>query len=380
MSTHSFPLIGIDRSGNQHEFEWPGASEKDAAEKGASFRDYVKVLSNDKRRKLQNYRKPLFESKSPSGIFTRPKSALALLLEDPFLKTGSAIVQYLRSKGFSVSLVDDKKTGKLAVHLTPGPNCKVKIDDRDALRNFVRPNTQLIIDTLRAETSPAPEPPSDTDPLKGKKLREIVLSVLPQMPTPFTKNDFAARLKAANYTVLAEDGSRVQNAITYCTRSGGEVTGVGRGKYAVREQFRHRKAAQPNQVASVPMADLSPEADAIDPHTVKASEAGFRVDDEPQRASSAAQAKEVPVAAPESTIQSVPPLVAVVLLDLASQAVAGPDDAGDLAAKLTEACATFESTMLDAVSALTATVKPVVERLNKQKSARQAFARLLARG
>lgn len=372
MSTHSFPLIGIDLSGNQHEFEYLGASAIDAAKKGAQMRGYIEVRSADKRlRRSGNgdgiyYGKPLFKAEPSNPIFTRPKSAFALLLEDPFLKTGPAILKHLRDKGFSVTLVDDK------VKLTPGPNCKVRIEERGALRNFIGPNTQLIIDALRAEaTSTAPEK-VDKDPLKGKKLREIVLSILPQMPTPFTKEDFLIRLRAANFTLLAEDGAKIQYAITYCTREGGEVAGVGRGKYSVREKFKHRKTPTQPKLVTLPTAELSSEeAVAFDP--VKTSESAFRVD-EPEPTP---QESETPVAAP--TIQTTPPTVnpLVALLDLASQAAAGADDAADLAAKFTEARATFESTMLDAVSAFTAAVKPMVETLIKQNTFRQALARSL---
>ncbi len=379
MSTQSFPLIGIDVSGNQHEFEWPGTTEKDAAMNGAQFRNYVKVLSRDKRNGLKNYRKSLFETEPSNVIFSRPKSPLALLLENPFLKTGPAILEHLRDKGLSVNLVEDPDTGNTSVKLIPMPNCKVKMDDRAALRNFVAPNRQLIIDALRAENSKnaraeasksAPETPGDTDPLKGKKLRDIVLSILPQMPTPFTKEDFIARLRAAKYNLLAEDDAKIQNAITYCTRAGGETVGVGRGKYAVREEFKHRKTP-PKLTVQVPIAELLPEEAAV---LVKASEMDVGIDDAQPSVS-----PESPVAAPEPIIQSpVNPLAA--LLDLASQAVAGADDTADLVTRFEEATGVFENAMLEAVSAYTAPAKALVERLRSQNAARQALARLLTKG
>lgn len=357
MSTQSFPLIGIDRNGNQHELEYPGLNARDAAKSAANIRGFVQVLSNDKGKRLANYRQPLFKSEA-STTFSRPKSALALLLENQLLKTGPAIVDYLRSKGCDVSLVE--KNGKVSVKVTPLAICRVKMDDLDALRNFVRPNTPLIVETLRAESekTAAAEAPTETDILKGKKQREIVLAMLPQMPNPFTKTHFIERLKHAGYHDLAANAKKVQNALSYCTREGGETINAGHGQYEVLEQFRHRKPAE---------LPSKPPAVVVSPPVIEQPPAQIPTPITPE-AASVSEATSEAVVEPSSTVN---PLIA--LLDLASQAASGTDDAADLAAKLTEACAVFETTILDAVSALTAVVKPVADRLNKQNRARQAL-------
>jgi hypothetical protein len=351
MSTQSFPLIGIDRNGNQHEFEHPGTNARDAAQKAAGLRGFVQVLNNDKGNRLAFYRQPLFKSEYPP----RQKSPLALLLEDQLLKTGPAIIAHLRSKGCEVSLIE--KHGKTIVRVMPLAVCKVKMDDLDALRNFVKPNTALIVEALRAEAAnkQAPETPEEEDVLKGKKQRDIVLAMLPQMPTPFTRMHFIERLKHAGYHAFAANTKKVQNALVYCCREDGEITRDGHGQYVVREQFRHRKhetQATETQIAVEPPAEIKPApSPTIEPATT---------------------------VVPSPTVSEPSALNPLLnLLDLASQAASGTEDGTDLAATLTQACEVFESTMLDAVAALTAAVKPIADRLNKQNLARRALVNSL---
>ncbi len=151
----------------------------------------------------------------------------------------------------------------------------------------------------------------------------------------------------------------------------GEVQRLGRARYTVREEFRHRKA---KATPAVPIPVVSIESVVpVEPPT----EPIVLVD--PGLASILQDVPPQPVAEPESVIAAQPaanPMA--LLLELASQAVSGTDDADDLGEKITEACQVFVTSMMDAVTAFEAVVKPIGDKLTKQKQARQALIRSLS--
>lgn len=366
MTVPYFPLIGIDRDRNEHPFEWPGLNAKDAAKKGAQRYGYPEVLSNvaDQKRSGNGHiynRMPLFKDETASFKSPADKSALAQLLAEKLKQKAPkdirSLIDTARARGMTFT-VTEKQGKRPTLHITALAHSTVEKSTLDTIRDLARDHVALFIEALEAEKAPPAEPPPPTDPLKGKTQQELVLQILPQMPKPFTLNIFIERVKAAGYVEYAQDRSKMQNAVTYAIKKG-RVISAGHGKYAVVDQHRHINGEAPKD----PIIESTP------PPITPVQEP------EP----------EVPLQIPRTVIEVPPPepvlnmqALTATVLDLASQAAsARDDDIASLAAALNEACKLCESTVLDAVSALTDKVQLVVERLNKQAAARHALIRSL---
>lgn len=402
-SIPSHPLIGIDHNNNEHPFEWQGINPVDAATKGCEFFGYTKVLSNHQsQRRGTNgnglyYRKLLYTA--PNGKNLAGKPTISDLMDGPeratsvlslrMVKDTRALMDMLREQGFVFKLIHDPGE-RPQMSMDRRKTCVVKGSEYHHIRNLVNDQKNQFIAALQAEAEeqqgapPKPsgseEPVAQADPLKGKKnQQEVLLSMLPQMPRPFTADDLIERLRVAGYTELAEHRSRLQAQI-HNVIGKGWVTKAGYGKYEVAEDIRHRRPAVQPAKESAPPADET-----------KAAAPDLQPDLPLEALTPPRQVIEVPP--PEEEVLPVtatipaepappPPAVSAqalfaTVLDLASQAATGGADTAFLADKLKEACQQLESTMLNAIEEFTSTFNPVIEQLNKQAATRQALMRSL---
>jgi hypothetical protein len=355
---------------------------KDAAKKCAMRHGYIEVLSGvaDQKRSGNGtqiyYRMPLFKDEHFTFNVPGTQSPLAHLLTQKLeryaLKEIRPLIEMGRTRGIAFTLTE--KEGKSILHITPMAHCTVKKPELDSLRDLARDNMALFIEALGGEKA-SPKATESTpiagaaapDPLKGKKLQDITLMLLPQMPTPFTLDDFIDRLRAAGFTELVTQRPRLQGAIQYAIDKK-QVTRDGRARYKVVEEYRHRRAN--GEAPKEPEVIVTPPPVAESP--TQQPEINLALQIPPQTVI------EVPPPAQPAPVFNAQTLVATVL-DLASQAAAGndDDDMAQLAAGLKEASELCVSNVLNAVSALTDKVQSVVDRLSKQANARQALIRSL---
>lgn len=400
MSTTYYPLIGIDWNHNEKQREWPGINYEDAARSMGERYGLSEVVSNYIGQKrggngsgMYN-RKPLWKAAVPPSGSLKPPSANPTLsevltqqadvLNQRILEKTLPLINSLRARGLEFKLVNGNGTPIL--RMEPTTLCSVTNKELGQIRDLVRENKNHIISVLEAEAKPSKpqEPPVPTDPLKGKKIQDILLSMLPQMPTPFTVADLADRLRAAGYTEFAADRTRLTSSIHYAIIKE-QIETAGRGRYRVKEEYRHRRAASehplreayesavggtpekepvieaitPDPQPELPLESLQPPRDVI--------EVPAPPEPQPERerepASPAIDARQA--------------LVATVL-DLASQAAAGDDELVLLADKVDEAFAQFENSTLDALATLGAAVKPFVAQIRRRAAAKQALLRSLS--
>ncbi len=403
-STTYYPLIGIDWNRNEKLKEWPGISWEDAATKLAKRYDFVEVLSNATGQKrggsgtgMYN-RKPLYKAPATAGAgkllpatptlkdLLTSRSALPGLR----LMKAPALIKLLRPQGFIFELkyIDGRRKMNVSKQVTSS----VTNSELDQVREIVKERKDEFVEALATEVeegqAPAPSnlSPEPADPLKGKKLKDVILSMLPQMPTPFTVDDLADRLRVAGYNQLSEERMRLLSSIHYAKKNG-HVLPKTYGKYEVTEACRHRRhpPEQPKQAAADATVQSEPNKvvpapDAeVDQISVEAYQPPREVIEVPApRASTSLPPSdsglEPSPRIPVPNIQS--PLVGMVL-DLASQAAAGQDDNAAVAEKLMAAGQQFETTMLDAVAALTASIKVVADQLHHRAATRKALLQSL---
>ncbi len=414
-STTSYPLIGIDWNRNETAREWPGRNWEDAANGLAMRYGFAEVLSNFTGQKRGGnglgmyHRKPLYkapESKrgglngsgkllpaAPTlGDLLSPRSKLPSLS----LMNAPALIKVLRPQGFVFELkyIDGKRKMIVDKQITSS----ITNAELDQVLDIVKARRKEFVEALASEPDQEDEAQADTgsnpstepaDPLKGKKLKDVILSMLPQMPTPFTVDDLADRLRVAGYNQLSGERMRLLSSIHYAKKND-HVLQKSYGKYEVTEACRHRRhpPEQPKEapdatVASEPTVAPSPNprSDEISVEAclpprevieVPAPQASNSVP--PPLAALAAPDSESSPRIPMPNIQS--PLVGMVL-DLASQAAAGADDNAAVAEKLMAAGQQFETTMLDAVAALTASIKVVADQLHHRAATRKALLQSL---
>ena len=376
MAVPYFRLIGIDRDRNEHPFEWPGLNAIDAAKKGAQRYGYTEVLSGESGQKRGNngaaiyYKKLLFKDETVVPKDPDAKITLADLTVQRARKMAiPKLIELARAKGITFTLTEQPgKPAKLKIQ--PLAHCTAKKIEVDEIRDLARESMSLFIDVLQGEKEipcKSPEPTAATDPLKGKTQSELVLQILPQMPAPFTLENFIERIRAAGYEDLAKQRARLQNAIQYSIKKGW-VRRLAYARYDVMEEYRHRRAngEAPNKVATLP-SDPIPLVVATPVNTPILDVSTMQV---PQTLT------EVPATMPSPPTLTMQSLVGTIL-DLASQAASDSTDPSLLADRLTEAYQQFESAMLDALSTLTSTVKPIVEQLKDQAITRKAIVRSL---
>lgn len=387
MSLHSFPLIGIDGSNNEHPIEHYGLSPKDAAAKAAERYGYYKVLSGDRSLKRTGKpgatysRMPLFETdKQP--LLTPDKPILATLLEKEIPKNGLEMVRNLRDKGVKVLLVTDGNTGKPRLSV----QCPITMTaaQKEQISFHAKANTIVIMEALEAEeaghngaaANGRDQSPDKPDPFKGRTKQEVFFSTLPQMPKIFTLEDFETRLNALGFHEETSKENWVYMGLYDCVKKG-MLTKPSRSKYEMNEEYRRRKHPAPAE-APAPAEPATPKEEAPQ---IQLRDLG------PPPVETPVEAPAAPPEPPASlnghaTNASFNPLVFDALLDLASKAALSiNDDETDLAGVLTEACRDLESTVMEAVLNFTERLKPVIQRLNdqsKQSAARKALVRSLA--
>lgn len=402
MSLEYFPLIGIDASRNEHPFEWPGKNWEEAARSGAIRYSYLKVLSNYAGQKrggngsgMYN-RKPLYEAPLPEVLngsaeilpanssFAELAGQRADIAALRLIKHTPELIEKLRSYGFVLYLKEVDGLTKLFNDRRV--TCGMTKPEVGQINDLVRERRREIIAALETEEDaqrPAAAVGENGDPLKGKKIQDIMLSMLPQMPTPFTIGDLTARLSVAGFKEFAADRARVASNIQYAITKK-QIASAGRGKYRVVEEFRHRRAASeyPLKDAYDSATGATPEQqpDAIiEPVTAQPE---LQLESlRPPRAVIEVPAPEPepePEPAPVTAVDAQRMLVATVL-DLASQAAAaGEDDMLSLASKWKEAVEQCQNAVLDALTALSAAGKPFMEQVLKRHAAKQALLRSLA--
>ena len=370
MSSTYYPLIGIDQNHNEHSREWPGVNAKDAARLMAERYGYIEVLSGvaDQKRGSSRIHHRMSLFKAPQAAF-RKGAATTALADQLSSKLGRESIKPLiaasRSQGVVFTLIDrDGKVPKLQISASPFANISsAALED---LREFARERPDIFIRALQQETPKDQLQQKDQDdPLKGKKIQDIVLAMLPQMPSTFDIDQFAERVKAAGYTVLSNDRTRLQNAIFYAIDKKGQVERVGRGRYKVVEEFRHPRAngdARPPIEPEPVIIDIQPPPPVPPPPPLELSYTPAAPITVPPPVD--------PILSPDAFS---PHALVATILDLASQAAVGPDDPLILAEQLNRACAAFENSVLDAVASLTASVKPIVEQLTKTSATRRAL-------
>jgi len=419
MALEYFPLIGIDASRNEHSFEWPGKNWDEAARSGAMRYSYLKVLSNYAGQKrggngsgMYN-RKVLYEAPQHEGL----NGSAEMLPDIPLLpgiggqradilalrliKQPSELIQKLRGYGFVLYLKDVE--GKTKLFNDRRVTCAMTKPEIGQVNDLVRERRREIIAAIEAEEH-APNPPDETeendDPLKGRKIQDIMLSMLPQMPTPFTTDDLVSRLKAAGFTEFAADRTRVNGNIQYAITKK-QIESAGRGKYRVVEAFRHRRSdhplreaydsamgeaaekqpepiiATPEPQPELPLESLQPPREVIevgppppDPQPKFNLQTALRVIEAPPEPPLQTQRTPQPIVNPQAA------LIATVL-DLASQAAAGGGDTASLAAQANTALEQLQSDVLNAIDAFTCAFQPLIEQWNKQAATRQALVNSL---
>lgn len=399
-----YPLIGFDIDRNEYPKEWPGKNWEDAAEALGKRFGYIEVKSNFSGQKrggngsgMYN-RKPLWKPAEPpkealkipvapphvlEGLLTQTPDAFGLRL----VKEPHKLIEMLRDRGFVFELY--QRNGKSGFSIDRRSTCVVTDAELGQIRDLLRERRTALIDALQEETAgkttDAEEP---VDPLKGRKIQDIILAMLPQMPTPFTCDDLIARLRAADYAEFANDRARVTSNIQHAITKR-QVEPVSRGRYRVKEEFRHRRAASespPEHPLREAFESAIGEEPAVGPVGTPPvdPQAGLPLElfQPPREVIAVAP----PEPEPEPQIQpETAPLVnghrvlVATLLDLASQAVAdGGDDMLSLADKLDEAFQQCESSVLDALTVLRATAKPLVEQARSRAAAKQTILRSLS--
>ncbi len=401
-----YPLIAIDWHRNETHREWPGANWEDAAAKCAKRYGCAEVLSNATGLKrggngsgMYN-RKPLYKAPAPPPQLDLPAAPTLADLLSPrshapglSLMKAPELIKMLRSQGFIFQL--KYVGGKRVLFMDKQLTSSVTNSEFGQARELVRARKQEFIEALEIESDDAhggamgaiaaTEP---HDPLKGKKLGNIMASMWPQMPSTFTVDDLADRLRVAGYVELSKERTRLLSSI-HGARKAGHVESVSYGKYKVTDECRHRRqpAEQPiEQQLTDARPELAVQAEPK-PHETSLPLEAYQ----PPREIIEVPAPEVSALAPTPRadcvqVPSKPPVIATIqaplvdmMLDLASQAAATHDDNEALAEKLAAAGQQFETSMLAAVDALTNSIKAVADQLNHKAATRKALVQSLTK-
>lgn len=372
MALQSYPLIGLDWSRNEYPFEWVGASPVDAATRGGETRGFIEVLSGDRsgrryggRRQGMFYRKPLWKKPDPELAVRRDgKSQLATAIEETLTKSGATILGELRKLGYSfhVARGSSDKLDRLVVD--DGPQMT------EHVRNEIKTHRSKIVSALLEEEAAKPTGADPADPYKGHSRHEVTLKMLKQMPSPFTREDFAKRLTACGYPAFAQNVKFINNAFTYCTQIK-LIDRLSRGKYTVTEKLKQLhikhdepKAAEP--VVQPPQQAALPIETPVPPiPTPPAQVAAEPTAEEPLAAPEALQ---------EANVETVPRSALQALFTLAADAAALKDDESALLAKnLREKLGSFETVMLDAVAAVQGAATALISHMEAHVYARAQF-------
>ena len=401
----SFPLIGIDHNKNEYTREWQGRNAEDAAQQLAQFYSYVKVLSGDNNQKRSGnggtyFRKPLYEAPIVNGFAkgitlgdamdTGPSSVLFALR---MVREPKEMIAILRNQGYKFGLKE--RAGDRRISLSAGRLKISPVGEREngQIMDFIRDHTNGIIDALVIEENEQngaapheglPDEPPAPDPQKGKTMQDILLAMFPQMPTPFSVDDLLDRMRLAGYTELAEERHRIQSNVHYAI-SKGQIQKLGRGKYAVVEEYRHRRAT-PDESPKEPPKAPDPVVEVAQPEPPDPNlslelltpprdvvEVAAPPEPEPAPEPELAAAPEPPPVVPAPRQQQ---NVAAALLDLASQAMLG--DMTDLASAIQEATQEYEDRQLESLSTLTNKLNSIANSLRKRDATRQAILGSLA--
>lgn len=344
MAMQHFPLIGIDRNKNEHEFECPGPTAKLAAQSGLRLYGYLQVLNGDKRNGLAHYRQSL--ARKPNAEFANEATpALAIALETSKTAAASELLTQLRGKGFRISLTEEEE-------LLVTPRSKLTREDRLALQE----RAHTVLQLLKLEKNPPPKAvgedlPVSSDPYNGESRRAVIAKILPQMPTPFTTAIFSERLIAAGFTAFAHDTQRVGNAVKAAVELGW-VQSVKRGQYRVEPRF-----SEDQRAAAVPPHVAAPPANGLD---------------------APAPSEAPPVAAiPAAETASLPKGVLQSLLLLSSQALLSKGPEEEMSKALLEAVNVFQTSVLQAYETLESALKPIALELQAQSAMRTALTHAL---
>lgn len=394
MSLESYPLIGVDRNNNEHHIEWQGTTAANAAKRVGILYKYTKVLSGSagmKRGPNGNgiyHRKELWAAAPKFNFTEETLEQKVKAFNEQMVKNPQPLIRWLHERGLDISANEYK--GKLRVCARPLVTCTLTKEERGMVGDLIRENVSTFIEALEGDSAPPPgagdkttgepkdQPPPDE--LKGKTLQEVILSMLPQMPTPFTVDDLLERLKASGYIALSEQRTRVHsNIYRYVNRIPGQ-----RGKYQVAEAYRRRRATveETRKEETTPPQPPEPEILASPPTELDAQSLvpPREVVEVPPPPREPEMPEEIVIAplAQERVIAAAPfPTAVTTLLELATQAATEIPDSASLSLKLNEACQQFENSMLEAVGTLTQSVKHVAEQLNKQARMRNTLLQSL---
>jgi len=376
---HSYALIGRDRNHNEYPVEFQGYTPEDAARRACEARNFVDVLSGDQSGRRTGkangiyYRKPLY--KRPDTDLDVPKgenSNLAQAIGAQLARSGAAILQDLREKGYKLWLEDSVRTGKHdKLMVDHGPLTVMT----DHIRSEIKTHKERIVQALQEEeaSKKSDTPPIDPNDLyKGQGRHEVVMKMLPQMPNPFTRQDFIERLKASGYDAFANDRKKIENGLTYPAAIG-LIERLGGGKFAVTKKLKqaakkHEKKhpSETTEQTDLPIEEVPQPQLAAPPIPVQVA---------PEPAPEPAEPAPAPeVSAPAFMPQAVPQAALDALIALAAESAATADDEGSrLAASLEGAVRTFETTVLDGIAAIQAAADPLIRHLKAHNAARKQF-------
>ena len=402
MAQPSFPLIGIDRNGNEHPFEHPGPNAIEAAKRGAELKNYTKVLYGNERTQRHNttglfYRKVLFQSPSTNNELTVLGEQLVLALNN-----GPNVIKYARQHGIDLP-IKTNGSGERRVTIQRTNKCTLPIQDSAALWDAIKLHHSSVLACLDKELPPESSEAAVLNANRGKTNREVMLSTLPQMPSPFSLEDFIRKLADTGYTEFAKKRLSAQSGLGYCVTKG-ELEKKGR-QYFITQKFRDRnkkpalEAPTPITVAEVVEQPPVTVAETLiqrqngalagestaEIRTPEAIESEKQSPTPPAQ-TAATQANEVNSAASTGVRKSTDP-VTERILDFLSQSTTSPQDVEQLLTRYTEAQEHYHTAVLEAQTLvleagakLTEAWKPINDLLLWQKGARQTFAQLLMAG
>lgn len=373
----SYPLIGLDKNRNEYSFEHEGSSPANAAERGGKLHGYLEVLNGDRSHTSDriHYKKSLWKHPmrdqlmrdcgSPTLGDFMPKSS-----EDPI----KSLVDEFIAEGIKLSVVeevdDDGDTSRLRLRAQQPITIPDERWDKE-LRPEIERNASRIIRYLSKQSAQLEE----ADLFHGQTREEVLKKILPQMPLEFSREDFARRLREANYIRFATEPYAVGNALQRAKKLG-YIDTVARGVYVVTPLLRAHKSKGVGHTEDSESTPHEEPAQAIaKPETAAADkeQASVIAIQEIGR-----QYAEIAQASPAITVAT--PIVAIdpaTLVSLLIQGLAREDGGSELAARMEQALKTFQNRVLEAADELAKPLMEAIGSIRQEDQARGALRALL---
>lgn len=225
MTLSSHPLIAVDFNDHEHNLEWRGHSQGDAAERMLRHHANFKAVLNGKQGGKNNaYRKLVRTQHGVEADETALGQALLEAQSTQSLEAGQLILSALQKKGLRLEIIE-KEDGTEKIVVRPKgvitPEESAEIDENQA-------SIVVLLRKQEQEEAAAGELSSATEPKESQ--RDIIRRMLPDLPDSFIRYDLEQLLRRSKYQELADKSSKLDNLLAWCATQG-LITRTGKGHY-----------------------------------------------------------------------------------------------------------------------------------------------------